>query len=456
METNKPSLSQGKILAFSLSSLTNGNIMNVSNAYYSFFLTNIIMMSAADMGTIMFLSRIASALIIPFISAMIQNVTIGSGKFGKYRTWLAVACPLIVIFFMLTFIDWGLSRVPAMIYYFVMYFLAITTYVLPQGSVQTLATRMGNFADTRAITARRSQLATVCTLISSSLTMPLVLAIGGDDKGKGYFWVVVIYSIWFLLGYVATIFSSKNADYYPGDEEAKKVVTKLAPKEQWAAFKCKPYLMVFLSACVMYVGQFFYSGATTYYFNYVIGDLSKVTLFLSIGTIASIVGTVLTGGFNKIFGIKNSYLICLIAQCVVYVVAFFFGSNYMVFYITVGVLGRFFAGLGISSLPLATTLAADQHKLDTGVDAKAYMMSMNNLPVKAATALTAGVVGWGLAAAGFDATLAVQPGSVLTTISVCCTLLPAIGYGLSALFFGLFPINNAKANEIQTKLANNN
>lgn len=137
---DKRSLSQGKILGFSLSSLTNGNIMNVANAYFSFFLTNIIMMKAEDMGTIMFLSRVLSAVIIPFTSAMMQNVTLGSGKFGKYRTWLLVACPLISVFFMLTYINWGFSRIGAMAYYFTMYFIAITLYTLPQTCVQTLMT----------------------------------------------------------------------------------------------------------------------------------------------------------------------------------------------------------------------------------------------------------------------------------------------------------------------------
>ncbi len=450
---NKKKLTQGQILGFSLSSLTNGNIMNVCNAYYSFFLTNIVMMNAADMGTLTFLSRILSALVIPFMSAMMQNVVLGSGKFGKYRTWLAVACPLISVFFMLTFINWGFGRVGAMIYYFLVYFIAITLYTIPQTCVTTLMSRMGNLEDTKAISARRSQLATVCTLISSSFTLPMVNALGGDDKGKGYMLVVVIYSVWFLLGYISTIIFSKHADYYPGDVENKKVKTKLSTKDQWNAFKSKSHLMLFLSACVMYIGSFLYSGSTTYYFTYVIGDLNKVTLFLTLGSVSSIVGTVFTGGWMKLVGSKKAYLYVQVLMAVVYLLAFFFGANYIVFYILIGVISRFLSGLSISALPVNISLAADEHKLNTGVDAKAWMMSMSNLPVKGASALTAGMVGWGLALAGFDAALPAQPQSVITTISVIATLIPAIGYGLSALFAALFPIDNKRAAEIQAQLA---
>lgn len=450
---DKKTLSQGKILGFSLASLTNGNIMNVANAYFSFFLTNIIMMKAEDMGTIMFLSRVLSAVIIPFTSAMMQNVTIGSGKHGKYRTWLMVACPLISVFFMLTFINWGFNRVAAMAYYFIMYFIAITLYTLPQTCVQTLMTRMGNLADTKAISSRRSQLATVCTLISSSCTMPMVYFFGGEDMGKGYMSVVVVYSIWFLLGYTATVLSSKHADYYPGEEEKKKIKVKLSPVDQWNAFKSKPHLMVFLASCVMYLGSMLYSGATTYYFTYVIGDLSKVTLFLTIGSAASVVGTMFTGAWMKLFGVKRSYLITLLGQCAVYLLAFFFGHHYLAFYILIGVFGRGLAGLGLSALPVSISLAADYHKLESGVDAKAWMMSMSNMPVKAASALTAGLVGWGLALAGFDATLPAQPDSVILLLRICCTMIPAIGYGLASVFFFLYPIHDRKAAEIEAAIS---
>lgn len=280
----------------------------------------------------------------------------------------------------------------------------------------------------------------------------MVYFFGGDDMGKGYMAVVIVYSIWFLLGYSATIISSKHADYYPGEEEKKKVKVKLSTADQWNAFKSKPHLMVFLAACVMYVGSFLYSGATTYYFTYVIGDLSKVTLFLTIGSTASVVGTMLTGAWVKMFGVKRSYLLTLIAQCAVYLLAFFFGHNYLAFYILIGVLGRGIAGLGLSALPVSLSLAADYHKLESGVDAKAWMMSMSNMPVKAASALTAGLVGWGLALAGFDAALPAQPDSVIFLLKACCTLIPAVGYGLASFFFSLYPINDAKAAEIEAQI----
>lgn len=86
------------------------------------------------------------------------------------------------------------------------------------------------------------------------------------------------------------------------------------------------------------------------------------------------------------------------------------------------------------------------------MDAKAWMMSMSNMPVKAASALTAGLVGWGLALAGFDATLTTQPDSVIFLLKACCTLIPAVGYGLASFFFSLYPINDKKAAEIEAQI----
>ena len=67
-----------------------------------FFLTDVAMIGAATMGTILLLARIGDAVSIPLSGAVIQTF---QPKLGRFRTWLLVAPPITALFFILMFTD---------------------------------------------------------------------------------------------------------------------------------------------------------------------------------------------------------------------------------------------------------------------------------------------------------------------------------------------------------------
>lgn len=449
------SLSEGRLIRLSLWAIGYGLAMSVSNAYFSYFLTNIIYMRADDMGTILFLSRIISAVIVPFSSALLQNFSFPFlRKLGKYRTWIVITVPLFAVFLVLTFIPLpGLSRLGAIAYYFCTYFIAYTLYSFPEACFRTMMLREGNATDTRRIASHRAVFSSASVMLYSLTCMPLVYLIGGNDVGKGYMWTVAIFCLIFCVFCLISGFSYKKGDYYPGDaQEARQL--RLSFRQQWQVFTNRAFFVCFISDIFECFCHCFYDGTITYYFTYVIGDLSKVTLYLSVLNIVGIIAALFVGPIVQRLGVRKSYLVTFVGMGGSLVGAFFFGQGLMGLYIFM-IIFRIAYGFTFCIDLLAYGQAADYTYVTTGFDARAWVMSIQSMPLKIGAALAAGIVGWTLAASGFDAHLVVQPDSVVLAIRVMTMLLPAafivVAWGLYAF---VYPLKTSEAvYEVQDKVA---
>jgi len=448
-------MSESQLIQVSLWAVGYALSMSVSNAYFSFFLTNIIFMAPEDMGTILFLSRIISAVIVPMTSALLQNTTFPFlRKFGKYRTWIVVTVPLYALFSVLTFIPIpNLSRFGAMAYYFSTYFIAYTLYSFPEACYRTMMLRVGNAADTRKIASHRAVFSSSSIMLYSVSCMPLVYLLGGDDMGKGYMYTVAIFCLVFCVFCLISGFAYKNGDYYPGDvEEADKL--KLSLKQQWRVFTNKAFFTCFISDIFECFCHCFYDGAITYYFTYVIGDLSKVTLYLSVLNGVGILAALFVDPIVKKLGVRHGYIVTFLGMGGSLLGGFLFGTNIVWFYIFM-ILFRVTYGFTFCIDLLAYGQAADYAYAVTGEDSRAWVMSMQSMPLKIGAALAAGAVGWSLALYGFDAKLAVQPESVVMAIRVVTLLMPAV-FILVPLFMYtvVYPMKTKEqVQEIQRKVA---
>lgn len=451
----KGTLSESRLIKLSLWAIGYALSMAVSNAYFSFFLTNIIYMRADDMGTILFLSRIISAVIVPFTSALLQNFSFPFlRRLGKYRTWIVITVPLYALFSVLTFLPLpGLPRFGMMAYYFSTYFIAYTLYSFPEACYRVMMLREGNAADTRNIASHRAVFSSSSVMLYSLTCMPLVYAIGGDNMGKGYMWTVMIFCLVFCVLCLVSGFAYRKGDYYPGDAEQANQL-KLSLRQQWQVFTNRAFFVCFISDIFECFCHCFYDGTITYYFTYVIGDLAKVTLYLSVLNTVGIIAALFVGKIVERCGVRTSYLFTFIGMGGSLVGAFFFGQTLAGLYIFM-ILFRIAYGFTFCIDILAYGQAADYAYVTTGVDSRAWVMSMQSMPLKVGAALAAGVVGWSLEANGFDAHLAVQPEAVVLTIRMLTMLVPAAFIVVAFVLYAfVYPLKTTESvREIQKKVA---
>ena len=170
----KGRLTEGQLIALSMWCIGHYFAMGVSNSYFSYFLTDIVLMPAGDMGTLMFIVRLLSVITVPLQAALFQNWWIPFGKkHGKYRMYVWVFAPMVSVLAVLNFVPlYGASRATLFIYYFLMYFLFYRLYGFPQSAFQPMMARVGTANDTPRVTGHRAIFASVAAVIfSAALSM---------------------------------------------------------------------------------------------------------------------------------------------------------------------------------------------------------------------------------------------------------------------------------------------
>lgn len=448
-------MSEGHLIAVSMWAIGHYLAMGVANAYFAYFMTNIVMMPATDMGTLQFICRILPVFLTPIFASMFQNKALPYGRnFGKYRTYIVTFVPVVTIVGVLLFIPMpNLSRWAMFGYYFITYFGFSQTYGFPQTCFQTMMSRVGNAYDTPRVTGHRAIFSSGAALLYSATCIPLVNALGGGDMGKGYTLTIVVYQAIYIVCCFISMAAYKKGDYYPGDVEAKPQ-TKLPFAQQWKAFKCRPFQIAFWGDLCKNIGYFFFTGATTYYFTCIVGDLNAVTLYLTVLNFSGVVAGFIIGPLAQKIGLRYSYLCCYGGMAAGLILAFFFGQSLVGFYIFT-IVFRVAYGFSYSIGLLSYSQTADIYLLQTGEDTLSWMMTMYGLPLQLGSALTAGAVGWVLGAAGYDGAAAVQTETVNLWVRLMTTLIPGIFSAIAyVLWQFLWPIKNRKEqDELEEKAA---
>ena len=93
-EKVKPRVSQFIVTIFGLSELTALMVASLSTSYYSYFITNVLMVAPAVMGTILIFTR-AFDIGTLLLSGVVEERM--NPRWGKYRSWLLLMCPLAAV-----------------------------------------------------------------------------------------------------------------------------------------------------------------------------------------------------------------------------------------------------------------------------------------------------------------------------------------------------------------------
>ena len=99
MEKKLPGL---LVNSYGLAFLTFTLMMNLALNYYTYFLTDVAMISAAHVTLILFITHFVDIPSIPFSGAIIQKTRF---RWGQFRSWLLISPVFTCIFFTLTFLS---------------------------------------------------------------------------------------------------------------------------------------------------------------------------------------------------------------------------------------------------------------------------------------------------------------------------------------------------------------
>lgn len=434
------------VTIFGFSELTALLFATISTNYFGYYLTDVALLSAASMGTLLLIGRIGDVVTL-LLSGIVEESTMM--KWGKYRSWLLIATPLaaIAIIFQYTNINFSVNF--KFIYFVVFYIVSYGLFNFGRTSQLALLNAFGNTQEERLrLSARKAQFASVSRIIFGATFMPLVLIIAsGATEATGFLLAVMVFSVVYLVPQLILFKVSKEYDKPDVVSENKNKVNLTGREMFEQIFRNPPLLLIMVAETMKSTMNTVVLGMASYYFKYVIGSMAMISVFVTAVSIATFVGAIAGQPIAKKVGKKNLYLISLGGTVVFLVLARIFGGNNGTVFMILSCMAFFiFAFIAVIG-PAMFSDCIEYGKYKIGKEARAFIMSMYTLPIKIGVAIAGAVTGYGLAALGYSANVEVTPavaGGIFNLITIIPAAILAIGF-IAMLFYKL---TDERVNEI--------
>ncbi|GAQ24165.1 MFS transporter [Tepidanaerobacter syntrophicus] len=411
-------------------------MMMVAVTYYAYFLTDVAVINAALMGTILLIARICDMISVPITGGIIQSVQL---KWGQYRSWILLAPPFTCLFFILMFTNPDFDPITKGIFLGTCYVIAHICVNFAFNAHAGLIAVLGKTPQERMTLSQRNVQFMMASSIVFSLTcMPLVEFFGKGDQGRGFLFTVVIFAIIQVLGYWNLFRQSEGYDYYDPNKKMGKGGIGISPAEMFQQlFTNSQLLTLFTVSTLQALSMFGISALLSYYYKYVIGNLDMISIHLFGTAVCSFIGSLIAPYIIRKLGKKNTYLLTTIVNVIVFTIVRLTGGRNPVIFISLASLGALIGASGMAMGAALYSDTAEYGKWKTGKDATAFIMSMSAMPTKIGVALSGAVVGYGLAAVGYDPTVGTTP-ELVNSIVDLTTSIPIICGVISFILFAMF------------------
>ena len=429
---------------------------SVTNTFYFYFLTNVVYLTSSTVAVITTTSRFVMMFWGPIKGWLVQHFCM---PLGKFRSWLILIEPVGCVLTCCLYVRVTGSETWVGLFYGGMWILAKVVGDFSEVAALGLLPLMAqNDKDRLSITTLRGIMNSAGTIVYSLITLPLVDLFGNSDLARGYFVVMVIYNIVDILGYWGTAWSGKDYDIYPQNAKhaasSKKDDSRSIPVKRYVEcfIQNPPLILHFSGNLLKAISTMVMNGAMTYYFTYIIGDLSVMTIALLLCNSAMILGNLFSsylarkGITKKACNVlaQSLFAFGLIAAC-------FIQPGNLTFFIIFSSIARFGSAMNVTLSPAMYADISEYYEYKTGINVSGFIFTFFNWVFQIASVCTAGVVAGSLAAVGFDAALA--PNDLqLTVIRYLATLLPGVIALLGCVCFACYPLSDGRMKIIRAEL----
>ena len=253
--------------------------------FVNYFYTDIFGLAPALVGVLLLSVRVIDAVTDPIMGAIADRTR---SKYGRFRPWLWIAFPYALFsILMFTTPEWSYNS--KVIYAFVTYFLLSLTYTAINIPYCSLGGVITNDPKERvACQSYRFVLVGIATLLLSLTLLPMADWFGGENKARGYqmaMTVLALIGTCMFLFCFATVRERVRPAVQTHDE-LKNDLKDVWKNDQWVR-------ILLLTLCNVCPG-FIRMAATMYYVTWVMGQSTHfATLFISLGVIGMMFGSVL-------------------------------------------------------------------------------------------------------------------------------------------------------------------
>ena len=413
--------------------------------FVNYFYTDIFGLAPALVGVMLLSIRVIDAVTDPIMGAIADRT---QSRWGRFRPWILwMAAPFAFFsYLMFTTPDWAYSS--KVIYAFVTYFLLSLTYTAINIPYCSLGSVITNDPKERvACQSYRFVMVGIATLILSLSLLPMVDWFGGGDKAKGYQMAMGVLAVLGMCMFLFC-FSTVRERVRPAvqtNDALKADLKDVWKNDQWVR-------ILLLTLCNVCPG-FIRMAATMYYVTWVMGQsTSFATLFISLGVVGmmggSMLAKVLTDRICKLKVFFWTNIALAIFSCGFYFLDPHATTLIVVMYFLLNILHQ------IPS-PLHWSLMADVDdygEWKTGKRITGISFSGNLFFLKLGLAIAGAMVGFLLSWYGYDAGAKQQSADSINGIVMLFTVIPGVGYLVTAGVVRLLKVDRELMQRIQLDL----
>ncbi|MDO4285339.1 MAG: glycoside-pentoside-hexuronide (GPH):cation symporter [Eubacteriales bacterium] len=417
------------------------NAMSTIVGQLTFFYTDKVGMAAGAVATVLLISKILDA----FTDLIMGNI-VDHTKPGKerYRPWLLRAgIPagiMLVLMFTVPKAASGVQIAYALISNILLSAVLYTAIAIPYQSLMIVRT---NSQEERGVMGQwRGAMGYVAGFIMAVLIIPITNMLGGTQSAwiKFGFVAGLVVILMMLICYAtsretATEAGSEAKAAEPGEQEEpvpfKEAIDKLFHNKYWVIV-----LVINLLSSILYGTT---SAAGTYYCKWIFGNDNLVALLGGIGLIPTIIGFVSVGLLVKKLGVVRTLKFSFGIGVTANILMIFLHNNFVA-YVILGCCTTFATIPMMCLVGVLTGMSVDYNEYKYGARMVASSNSASGFGGKVGSGIGGSLIGWMLAAVGYDATLTAAPAATKMAIYGFSFVIPLLMFVVMLILVSQFDL----------------
>lgn len=305
MAQQTPRLTVTEKIGYGFGDLASNFYWQMFSIFIAKFYTDVFLLGAAAMGTMMLVTRVLDAFFDPMIGSIADRTETRWGHFRPYLVWMAIPLAVTAVAAFTTPSFDGTART---VYAYVTLILMMAAYSainIPYSALLGVLTP--DSEDRTSVCSYRFVMALIPVFIIVNTALPLVRHFGGSDNSPyGWQMTMVVYSVIAVLLYFAT-FAMTRERVQPEQREASSLREDVRD-----LFRNRPWVVL----CVVGIAALTYGNIRNtvfvYYFDYVVADgKSYFGPVMTTGAVAFVLGVMATSPLAKRFGKRNFYMVSM-------------------------------------------------------------------------------------------------------------------------------------------------
>lgn len=383
----------------------------------TFYATESVGLSAGVVGMLLLVSKLFDG-VTDLIAGFIIDKT--HTRWGKARPYELFLIPTWILTVLLFSTPNSMGTTAKAVYIFVLYLLinaVCVTFLSASEAVYLARSTSDDNRRARALTA-----AGVCCMLFPamvSIALPILMAKWGNQPG-GWTKIALVLGIpSCIVGLIRFLYIKEERDVEIEKENP------ISVKESLKCLVQNKYIFILAGAMLLsMVATNVVTSSQTYYFTYIVGDLTQMSVIGILGLAAPFVLLLFPVALRKIGGM-NFVKIGAVMAIIGSVLKYFAGAN-----MTLIILGSLFAGVGTSVITMIGSIfviqCMDYGEWKTGIRVEGILNSVTGFATKVGSGLASGIVGLIMGIAGYVGGAATQSASANTAIVWCFSLIPGI------------------------------